>query len=315
MFCDLVGSTALAAHLDPEELREVVRAYQTACAEVIARFEGHIAQYLGDGLLVYFGYPRAHEDDAQRAVRSGLGIVQAMGALSARVQEQKDVRLAVRVGIHTGPVVVGEIGGGAKHEQLALGGTPNLAARLQSLAEPDTVVVSAATYRLTQGLFTCQPLAAQTVKGVSTPVETYRVLDKTLAQSRLEVAGPGGLTPFVGREHEVALLLERWEQVKEGLGQVVLLTGEPGIGKSRLVQVTKERVAGAPRPARVPLLTLFSEQRPLSGHRPLTANASTGPRRRAPGEAQQAGGSPGPVSSAAARGGAALRLPPLPAAA
>jgi class 3 adenylate cyclase len=248
LFCDLVDSTALASQLDPEELREVVRAYQQAGAEVIGRFEGHIAQYLGDGLLVYFGYPQAHEDDAPRAVRTGLGIVEAMGRLNARLQRDKGVSLAVRLGIHTGLVVVGEMGGGVRHVQLALGETPNLAARLQGLAEPDTVVISGATYRLVQGLFVCQALGVQTLKGVPQPVAVYRVLGESEAHGRLEAAGPSGLTPLVGREQEVGLLVERWQQAKEGLGQVVLLSGEAGIGKSRLVQVVKERVAGEPHP-------------------------------------------------------------------
>jgi class 3 adenylate cyclase len=148
LFCDLVGSTALSAQLDPEELREVVRAYQDTCAKVIARFEGHIAQYLGDGLLVYFGYPRAHEDDAQRAVRSGLAMVQALATRNRTLVQEQGVRLAIQVGIHTGLVVVGDVGSGQRQEQLALGETPNLAARLQALAVPDTVVVSAATFHL-----------------------------------------------------------------------------------------------------------------------------------------------------------------------
>ena len=154
LFCDLVDSTVLASQLDPEEWREVVRAYQETCAKVIARYEGHIAQYLGDGLLVYFGYPQAHEDDAQRAVRAGLGMVEAMGQLNTRLTQERGVRLAVRLGIHTGLVVVGEMGGGGRHEQLALGETPNVAARLQGLAAPNTVVISAATYHLVQGYFT-----------------------------------------------------------------------------------------------------------------------------------------------------------------
>ena len=154
LFCDLVDSTVLASQLDPEELREVVRAYQDTCAHVIARFEGHIAQYLGDGLLVYFGYPRAHEDDAQRAVRAGLGMVEAVGTLNTRLARDAEVRLAVRLGIHTGVVVVGEMGSGRRQEHLALGETPTIAARLQALAAPDTVVISAATFRLVQGYFT-----------------------------------------------------------------------------------------------------------------------------------------------------------------
>jgi len=153
LFCDLVESTALAGRLDPEDYREVVRAYQDTCAEIIQRFEGHIAQYLGDGLLVYFGYPQAHEDDAQRAVRTGLGMVEAMDTLNSHLGQSHGVRLAVRVGIHTGLVVVGEMGGGGRQEQLALGDTPNIAACLQGLAAPDTLVISAVTQRLIQGYF------------------------------------------------------------------------------------------------------------------------------------------------------------------
>ncbi len=235
MFCDLVGSTALSEKLDPEELREVVRAYQQVCAEVISRFDGHIAQYLGDGLLVYFGYPQAHEDDAQRAVRVGLEIVTAVGARRA-------VPLQVRVGIHTGLVVVGEMGGGARREQLALRDTPNIAARIQGLAEPDMVVISTATDRLIEGFFACRDLGPHTLKGISTPVEVYQVLGESGIQSRFEAAVSKGLTPLVGREEELGLLQRRWEQAKAGEGQAVLLSGEPGIGKSRLVQTLKEQV-------------------------------------------------------------------------
>jgi class 3 adenylate cyclase len=246
LFCDLVDSTALAGQLDPEDLRDVIRAYQDACGAVVHRFEGHIAQYLGDGLVVYFGYPQAHENDAQRAVQAGLGMAEGIGKLHARFDQQWGVRLAVRLGIHSGVVVVGDMGGGARHEPLALGETPNLAARLQGLAEPDTVVISGATYRLIRGLFECRDLGPHTLKGVSTPIPVYRVLCETGAQSRLEAAGATGLTPLVGREQEVGLLLARWAQVKEGLGQVVVLSGEAGIGKSRLVQVLNAHLAGAP---------------------------------------------------------------------
>src|SRR5262249_40983950 len=157
LFCDLVDSTVLANQLDPEDLREVVRAYQETCAKVIARYEGHIAQYLGDGLLVYFGYPLAHEDDAQRAVRAGLGMVEAMRGLNTRLEQDGGVQLAVRLGVHTGLVVVGDVGGGTRQEQLALGETPNLAARLQGIAMPNTLVISAATFHLLGGFFACQP--------------------------------------------------------------------------------------------------------------------------------------------------------------
>src|SRR5712692_1976132 len=242
MFCDLVGSTALSTQLDPEELREVVQAYQEMCAGIIHCYEGYIAQYLGDGLLVYFGYPVAHEDDARRAVRAGLEIVGALREAplqSARLQQP----LQVRVGIHTGLVVVGEIGSGSRSEQLALGETPNIAARIQGLAQPDTVVISAATQRLIAGYFACQSLGPQDLKGLPQALEVYRVLGESDAQGCLEVVSQTGLTPLVGRDEEVGLLLKRWEQTKEGRGQVVLLSGEPGVGKSRLAQTLKERVA------------------------------------------------------------------------
>ena len=242
MFCDVVDSTRLASQLDPEDYRAVVRAYQQTCAAAIQPFEGYIAQYLGDGLLVYFGYPQAHEDDAQRAVRAGLGILDAMRALSAQLAHDKGVRVALRLGIHTGLVVVGAMGGGDRQEQLALGETPNIAARLQGLAVPDTLVLSAATYRLVQGYFVCQDLGLHTVKGVDQPMAVYQVLQESAAQSRLDVAATRGLTPLVGREEEVGLLLRRWTQSQDGLGQVVLLSGEAGIGKSRLVEVLRERV-------------------------------------------------------------------------
>jgi class 3 adenylate cyclase len=247
LFCDLVDSTALSSQLDPEDLREVVRAYQDTCAKVIARFEGHIAQYLGDGLLVYFGYPLAHEDDAQRAVRAGLGMIEAVGQLNTRLAQQRGVRLAVRLGIHTGLVVVGDVGGGTRQEQLALGETSNVAARLQGMAAPNTLVISATTSQLLGGFFVCQSLGTPLLRGLPQPLEVYQVLYESMARSRLEVAGRAGLTPMVGREQEVGLLLERWAQVKDGAGQVVLLSGEAGIGKSRLVQVLKEHVATEPQ--------------------------------------------------------------------
>jgi len=247
LFCDLVDSTVLAGQLDPEDLREVVRAYQETCAKVIARFEGHIAQYLGDGLLVYFGYPLAHEDDAQRAVRAGLGMIDAMGQLNTRLAQERGVHLAVRLGLHTGLVVVGDVGGGTRQEQLALGETPNLAARLQAMARPNTLVVSAATLQLLGGFFTYQSLGTSLLKGLAQPIEVYQVLYESMARSRLEAVGSTGLTPLVGREQELGLLQERWVQVKEGVGQVVLLSGEAGIGKSRLVQVLKEHVSTEPQ--------------------------------------------------------------------
>jgi TOMM system kinase/cyclase fusion protein len=247
LFCDLVDSTVLASQLDPEDWREVVRAYQDTCAKVIARYEGHIAQYLGDGLLVYFGYPSAHEDDAQRAVRAGLGMIEALGQLNTRLGDERGVSLAVRLGCHTGLVVVGEVGGGPRQEPLALGETPNVAARLQGIAAPNTLVISAATFQLLGGFFACQAFGPRLLKGVPQPLEVYQVLSESTARSRLEAIGSAGLTPLVGREAEVALLRERWAQVKEGVGQVVLLSGEAGIGKSRLVQVLTAHVAAEPQ--------------------------------------------------------------------
>jgi class 3 adenylate cyclase len=234
MFCDLVGSTALSERLDPEDLRDIVRAYQHASADVIGLFQGTIAQYLGDGLLVYFGYPQAHDDDAERAMRTGLGILDRLKELNARAG---DVRVSVRIGIHTGLVVVGEVGGGLKREHLALGETPNIAARLQGLAEPDTIVVSGATHRLIRGRFSCRDLGRQVLKGASTPIEIFQLLGETPAGESLAVTAGTRLTPLVGREEEVGLLLARWEAAREGYGQVAVLSGEAGIGKSRLVQV------------------------------------------------------------------------------
>src|SRR5713101_6015706 len=201
MFCDLVGSTPLSEKLDPEELREVILAYQEVCAQVIRRFEGHLARYIGDGLLVYFGYPQAHEDDAQRAVRAGLEIVAALPQLNTRLQQTvrvlQQLPLQIRIGIHTGLVVVSDMGGGGYRDPMAIvGETPNIAARLQGIAEPDTVVISAATYRLTQGYFECRDLGPQELKGVSTPISAYRVLSEGGSQSRFEVRITTGLTPL-----------------------------------------------------------------------------------------------------------------------
>jgi len=246
MFCDLVNSTKLSSQLDPEEYRDVVRAYQRVCSEVITRFDGHIAQLLGDGLLVYFGYPQAHEDDPQRAVWTGLGILNAIGDLNRSLQHANRIQLALRLGIHTGLVVVGQMGGAQRQEQLALGETPNIAARIQGLAQPNTLAVSEATYRLVQGYFDCEALGTQSLRGVAAPLHIYRVLQESGARGRLDVSMTRGLTPLIGRESEVTLLLEWWEQVKAGQGQVILLSGDAGIGKSRLVQMLKDHVANEP---------------------------------------------------------------------
>ncbi len=242
MFCDLAGSTALSQQLDPEALRELMKQYQQACRDVIERYEGHVAQYLGDGLMVYFGFPRAHEDDAERAVRSALEIVAAVKKVSAPAP------LCVRVGIATGRVVVGETGGGdASVPKLAVGETPNLAARLQGLAAADEIVISSSTHRLLRGTFEYQDQGLHALKGIVQPVHAWKVLEVSLAKGRFEAAhDETELTPFVGRESEFALLLDRWEQAKNGEGQVVLVCGEGGIGKSRITQALREHIAKQP---------------------------------------------------------------------
>ena len=242
LFCDLVGSTQLSAQLDPEDLRTVVRAYQAAAAAVIQHYAGHIAQYLGDGLLVYFGYPTAHEDDVRRAVHTGLGIVQALATLNTRLAAQYGVHLAVRLGIHTGPVVVGQMGGGGRHEHLALGETPNIAARLQGLAPANAVVISAVTARLVPGTFALEDLGTHALHGVAEPMAVSRVRGLLAPPSHDEEFFPAGIPILVGREEESGLLRRRWAQSTAGLGQVVLLSGEAGIGKSALVEGLRAQV-------------------------------------------------------------------------
>ena len=238
MFCDLVGSTELSTKLDPEQLRDLMQAYQRTCGEVIARYDGHVAQYLGDGLMVYFGWPRAHEDDAARAIRAGLEVMQAVSQLNASTP------IRARVGIHTGLVVVGETGqGDASIPKAAVGETPNIAARLQSLAEPDNLVISERTRGLAGGLFEYADLGIPALKGMSEPLRTFRVVGSRAIESRFEATrSDAALTPLVGREEEIALVLRRWQEAEEGEGQVVLLGGEPGIGKSRLARVLRERL-------------------------------------------------------------------------
>ncbi|WEX86686.1 AAA family ATPase [Sinorhizobium garamanticum] len=243
MFVDLVDSTRLSSRLDPEEMSELLRGYQGAVSSAVARFEGHVAKYMGDGVLAYFGYPRAHEDEAERAVRAGLAAIDAVGNLQPRHGET----LQARVGIATGLVVVGElIGEGAAREETVIGETPNLAARLQSVAEPGTVVVASTTRQLIGGLFDLAELGFHSLKGFPASVPAWRVLGESSAESRFEALHGASLTPLVGREHEVALLLKHWEAVKEGEGRVVLLAGEPGIGKSRLVRALRRRLEGEP---------------------------------------------------------------------
>ncbi len=240
MFCDLVDSTTLSERLDPEELRELILIYQELCSKVIRSFDGYIAQYLGDGVLAYFGYPIAHEDDAKRAMHAGLGILQGIKRHNSKFDRKQ--QLNVRIGIHTGLVVVGGMEKEEKHESLAMGVTPNIAARLKDIAEPNCIIVSEATYKLIEGYFVCQSLGSYNLRGYSKPMELYSVLRRSDVESPLDIAAVKGLTPLVGREDEVKLLLEHWEGVKNGVGHVILLSGEAGIGKSRLVDVLKERL-------------------------------------------------------------------------
>lgn len=243
MFCDLVGSTDLSGKLDPESLREVIRAYQETAAQVIQQYNGYIAQYLGDGLLVYFGWPQAHENDAERSVYTGLGIPEAVDQLNKRLQADHGVQLAVRIGIHTGPVVVGEMGGGDRHENLALGETPNIAARLEGLAQPNTLVISPATAQLIQRSFVLEELGRHELKGVAEPIMLYTVVGvRELDYDDHEEMLSGGFAALVGRDEEIGLLLRRWEQSKEGQGQVVLITGDAGLGKSSLVEGLRAHV-------------------------------------------------------------------------
>jgi class 3 adenylate cyclase/predicted ATPase/ABC-type cobalamin/Fe3+-siderophores transport system ATPase subunit len=242
LFCDLVGSTAEFEGLDPEELRGIMRAYHEICSEVVQRYDGHIAQYLGDGLLIYFGYPRAHEDDAERALRAGLGILAALPALNARLAQETTIRLSVRLGVDTGLVVVGGIGAGDHLENLALGQTPNRAARLQALAAPNSFVISERTKQLAGGNFEYADLGNLSLKGVSDSSRTWRVLGYRDAATRFDAANRAGLTPLIGREQEIALLLDRWQLARGGSGQVVVVAGEPGIGKSRILRALRERI-------------------------------------------------------------------------
>jgi class 3 adenylate cyclase/tetratricopeptide (TPR) repeat protein len=244
LFCDLVGSTELADRQDPEDLRELVKLYQGECQSAIERYGGFIARYLGDGILAFFGYPQAHEEDAERAVRAGLGIIDGMRKLNA----ERGVQLIVRIGIATGPVVIGDvIGQGPSREIEALGVAPNKASRLQSLAQPDTVVIAPETRHLALNYFEYHDLGKKEIKGLSEPIHAWQVLGERTTEGRFAVRQMSGTTPLVGRTEELALILRRWKQAKEGEGQVVLLSGEPGIGKSRLLaEVLRKRVSGEP---------------------------------------------------------------------
>jgi class 3 adenylate cyclase/predicted ATPase len=241
MFSDLVGSTALAGRMDPEDLREVISAYQKCVAETVRSFGGHVAKYMGDGVLVYFGYPQAHEDDAERAVRAGLELVEAVAALKTRAP------LQTRVGIATGLVVVGDlVGSGEAQERGIVGETPNLAARLQGVAVPNTVVIAEGTRKLLGDLFDFEDLGAQNLKGIAGTVRAWAALRPASVESRFQAMHAAGLTALVGREEELELLLRRWSKAKTGEGQAVLLSGEAGIGKSRLTAELLERLASQP---------------------------------------------------------------------
>src|ERR1700756_4467891 len=236
MFCDLVGSTALSTRHDPEDLRELIGDYHRAVSKTVGRFDGFVAKYMGDGVLIYFGYPQAHEDDAERAVRAGLAVIEAVGQLPARED------LSVRLGIATGLAVVGDlIGEGAAQERGVVGETPNLAARLQALAIPNTLVIAEATRRQVGGLFDLADLGPQALAGFAELQPAWRVIGESGMLSRFE-ALRSGETPLVGRDEEVELLVRRWQQAKSGEGRVVLISGEPGIGKSRLTAALSERI-------------------------------------------------------------------------
>jgi class 3 adenylate cyclase len=243
VFCDLVGSTDLSTQLDPEDLREVLLAYQDCCANIVGSLGGHVARYLGDGVLAYFGYPRAYGDDVERAVRAGLDLARAVGKL----QPHRDASLQARVGIATGIVVVGDlIGTHSTDERSVTGETPNLAARLQALATPGAVVIAEGTRRLIGGLFDCKDLGRHRLKGFASLVPAWQVVAEKQAASRFQALRFPGPAPFVGRGTEVALLLELWRYATAGRGQVALVSGEPGIGKSRLAYVLRDRLANEP---------------------------------------------------------------------
>lgn len=241
LFCDIVGSAALSERIDPEELRDIMRDYRNTCSEIVKLYDGYVAQYLGDGVLVYFGFPHAHEDDAQRAALAALEIVKRIPEQIYSVQQSDDVQLAVRVGIHTGLVVVGEIGGGDKRS-MALGETPNIAARVQEYANENTVVISDSTHQLLSGRFDCRTLGIHILKGFSQPFGLFQVQQLHNNKTRSSKIFRPTHARLIGRDQEVSLLTERLNQALKGVGQVVLLSGEPGLGKSRMVQIICQKV-------------------------------------------------------------------------
>ena len=244
MFSDLVGSTELSQLLDPEDLREVMRAYQDACKGGIEKFEGFVARYMGDGVLSYFGYPKAQEDAAERAVLSGLAIIDAVKELDASLGRKNDIELKVRIGIATGPVVAGDIiGEGASLEQSVVGETPNLAARLQALATPGTVAIADETQALVSSRIESVDLGVHSLKGIARPVRAWRAVAPVNAQARFNARAENLLTDFHGRDGEIDALLRCWRLARSGNGQVVLISGEPGIGKSRTVETFRTRIS------------------------------------------------------------------------
>jgi class 3 adenylate cyclase len=247
LFCDLVGSTEIAAQLDPEEWREVVAGYHSAAAEAITRYGGHVAKYLGDGVMAYFGWPIAHGNDAERAARAGLAILDTLTKLNQQSGTgfilSSPVKLSARIGIDSGAVVVGSSAG---TDADIFGEAPNIAARVQAAAFPGTVLITDDTHRLVAGLFEVEGREAERFKGIERPIKTFRVIQPSGARGRLEAAALRGLTPFVGRDDELRSMITRWERVLDGEGQVVMIIGEGGIGKSRLVQRFQEEISGQP---------------------------------------------------------------------